>query len=101
MSIRANSILSSSIVKLSVLNIFENGSRNMASSPPKVKIDVIDSAQIVAKHIERVLLEKQLTSSKKEGVHHFYVSDFTNSFQQSTKLFFEEEVHLELYKIWD
>jgi glutamate racemase len=59
--------------------------------------------KVVAKKkapIKKVLAKKKLLSTKKLGSHHFYVSDFTSSFEKSTKIFFKEKIHLELKNIW-
>lgn len=64
------------------------------------KIDVLDSAEIVAVHLKKVLSRKKLLANRLLGKHHFYVSDYTTSFEQSAKLFFHEKIHLELKKIW-
>ena len=56
---------------------------------------VIDSSEIVAKHIERVLKAKNLLNDKVETNHQFYVSNYTKSFEQSTRFFFKEGVKLE------
>ncbi len=67
----------------------------------KGSVSVIDSSEIVAMDLQKKLEEKQLLSDKKEGKHTFYVSDFTISYQQSTKIFFGEEVELEQYRLWE
>ena len=58
-------------------------------------VNVIDSAQIVAKHIAQVLKEKHLLSSSTEKEHHFYVSNYTKSFEKSAQFFFKENIKLE------
>ncbi len=60
----------------------------------KNKINVIDSADIVAKHIKKKLEEKKLLKNEKFIEHHFYVSNFTNNFEKSAKLFFKETIKL-------
>jgi glutamate racemase len=66
----------------------------------KREINILDSAEIVAQYVKKVLAKKKLLSTKKLGNHHFYVSDFTSSFEKSTKIFFKEKIHLELKNIW-
>jgi glutamate racemase len=63
-------------------------------------ISILDSAEIVALHVKKILTQKKLLSSKKTHSHQFFVSDFTNSFENSTKLFFKEKIHLELKNLW-
>jgi glutamate racemase len=56
---------------------------------------VIDSSTIVAKSLQEELHKHGFTSSKLIGSHHFFVSEKTHSFEQSTKLFFGEKLKLE------
>jgi len=57
--------------------------------------EVIDSSSIVAKSLQQELKKRSFTSSKLVGSHHFFVSEKTHSFEQSTKLFFGEKLKLE------
>lgn len=59
------------------------------------KVNVIDSAKIVAHHIAESLKTENLLNDKEEMEYHFYVSDYTESFEKSAKFFFKEEVKLE------
>lgn len=65
------------------------------------KIEIIDSAETVAKALKSFLDYQQLLSNKKGNEDKFLVSDFTSSFETTTKTFFGEEVHLERIPIWD
>ena len=58
-------------------------------------VNVIDSSNIVAKHIADSLKDKNLLNNTVETKHHFYVSNYTNSFEQSAKFFFKEDIKLE------
>jgi len=62
------------------------------------KVEIIDSASQVAKHIKEILEKNSLLSDKKAD-HHFFVSDYTNSFEQSAKFFFGEDIRLEEVKL--
>ncbi|HEY4650595.1 MAG TPA: glutamate racemase [Pontibacter sp.] len=64
-------------------------------------VDVLDASLIVAEHLKRFLEENDLASDKLVGDHHFYVSDFTRSFEESTRIFFQRQVHLEHYPLWE
>lgn len=64
------------------------------------KISIIDSAGVVAEHVKKVLKENHLLSTSKKPKHHFYVSDFTKSFEESTKNFFKTKIHLEEVEMW-
>ncbi|NEM97156.1 glutamate racemase [Pontibacter burrus] len=65
------------------------------------KVDVLDASQIVALHVKAFLEQHGLASDKLVGDHHFYVSDYTHSFEESTRLFFKRKVHLEHYPLWE
>ena len=64
-------------------------------------ISVIDTSIIVAESIKQILKEKDLLSAGEMGSRQFYVSDYTESFEQSTKQFFGEAIKLTQYPIWD
>jgi glutamate racemase len=64
-------------------------------------VEVIDSSMIVAEHLKEYLRKHDLFSSGKEVKHTFYVSDYTRSFAESTRIFFKEQVQLEHYPLWE
>ena len=67
----------------------------------KGSTEVIDSSEIVAQEVHRTLKAKNLLNLKRSRNHsHFYVSDLTDSFAESTSLFFGEKVRLEKKNIW-
>lgn len=63
-------------------------------------IDILDSADIVAKYVKDTLSRQSLLNKKLSGKHHFYVSDYTDSFEKSTQFFFKNKIHLEEVSIW-
>jgi len=67
----------------------------------KGKIQVIDSSDVVALALKRYLESQELL--RMEGALHdkFYVSDYTRSFAESTQIFFQEQVNLEYYPLWE
>ena len=67
------------------------------------RVDVLDASDVVAADAESYLASHNLLASPGAGrpAHHFYVSDFTRSFEESTRIFFEQEVHLEHYPLWE
>jgi len=65
------------------------------------QVEVIDSSEVVANQLKNVLIENHLLSNELDTNHKFYVSDYTKSFEESTKIFFGKEVHLEHYKLWE
>ncbi|HET6245516.1 MAG: glutamate racemase [Bacteroidetes bacterium] len=66
----------------------------------KKNVNILDSAEIVAQHVKKNLAEKKMLNQGKNLNHHFYVSDFTDSFEQSTRFFFKNKIHLEEVSIW-
>lgn len=64
------------------------------------RVQIFDAAGIVADHVKARLVESQLLNSGKSGKHQFFVSDFTRSFEQSTKLFFKGKVKLHQKDLW-
>lgn len=64
-------------------------------------IKLLDSSEIVALALKRVLHENNLLNPIPGSSKHFFVSDFTPSFEASTRIFFGEVVQLELHRLWD
>lgn len=67
----------------------------------KKNIEVIDSSDIVAKAVKKMLEKNNLLNTAGDGSKHFYVSDYTDSFASNAKLFFGNDVVLEHYPLWD
>ncbi len=65
------------------------------------KVTVLDSAHVVALALEKHLETTGLRN--KDGIreNHFFVSDYTESFEASTRLFFGEKVKLEKHGLWE
>src|SRR6185503_414971 len=64
------------------------------------KVKVLDSSEVVAQALHAYLKDKDLLSGQ-ANKDHFLVSDYTDSFEASTKLFFREAVHLEKHNLWN
>ncbi len=67
------------------------------------RVTVLDPSDVVAATVAEALAQRQLLAPA-GGVgpaHHFYVSDFTRSFEESTRIFFGQEVQLEHYPLWE
>jgi glutamate racemase len=64
------------------------------------RIAVLDSSEEVAESLRAYLATNNLLSKNKPQ-HKFLVSDYTESFEASTKLFFGEVVHLEKHRLWE
>jgi glutamate racemase len=58
------------------------------------KVDVLATNEIVAKHIKQFMIEHGLVNYESKGQHAFYVSDYTDSFEKTTHLFYKESIHL-------
>lgn len=64
-------------------------------------IPVVDSAEHVARALKEGLQgDNLLNAGEPHGNHRFFVSDLTASFEASSRLFFGEQVHLDLYPLW-
>lgn len=64
-------------------------------------IDIIDNTEITAKHLQKELKQMDLLNVDERLPHRFYVSDYTDSFEKSTQLFFGQQIQLKLQHIWD
>ena len=64
------------------------------------KVDVVDSANIVAHHLRDLLEKHNLINERKDPDHVFYVSDYTEYFESIARMFFDESIHLEKKYIW-
>lgn len=64
------------------------------------KVTVLDSTDIVAHEVKRILVSEKLLNTGKNSHHHFYVSDYTKSFEDVTKLFYGEQIRLKEKNIW-
>jgi glutamate racemase len=69
----------------------------------KGRVDIIDSSEITAVSLKSFLEYNNLTNKNdgQTGADKFLVSDYTESFEHATRLFFGEEVHLEKYPLWE
>jgi len=74
--------------------------RNQISRYFNFKVNVLDTAKIVALAVQKFLLENDLLSSQPGGANLFYVSDHTPYFEVIANMFFNEKIHLEKKNIW-
>lgn len=59
------------------------------------KVHIINSAKIVSQQIQKALAKHNLLNDNKSlGKHQFYVSDYTDSFEQSAQFFFGKRISL-------
>lgn len=75
--------------------------KNQIEAYYKNTVAVLDTSQLVAETLQKYLIESDLLNTANKPVHHFYVSDYTASFEQSTRWFFGENVKLEHYPLWE
>ena len=66
----------------------------------KGKVIVIDSANIVTEYIAKQLKVDNLLNDNTTTEHHFYISNYTKSFEESAKFFFKEDLKLEEMNLW-
>jgi glutamate racemase len=64
------------------------------------KVEIFDSTDVVAMAVQQRLGAKNLLSEEKRRPHRFFVSDYTPSFESTTRLFYQEEIALEHCAIW-
>lgn len=74
--------------------------RNEIEQYYKGRVEILDAAGIVADYVKVRLQEEHLHSKSKSGKHRFFISDYTASFEQSTKLFFKGKLRLEHKNLW-
>jgi glutamate racemase len=65
------------------------------------RIEVIDSSHIVAAYLKEYLDKNNLHRESESSYNKFFVSDYTHSFAEATRIFFKEEVNLEYYPLWE
>jgi len=75
--------------------------KNEISSLYPKNITLLDSSEVVAQALKSYLTENSLLSNTPKPKHQFLVSDYTDSFEASTRIFFHEEVHLQKHPLWN
>jgi glutamate racemase len=66
----------------------------------KKNLEIIDPAQIAALKVKEILESKQLLHTGKNLQDHFFVSEYTDSFEKSTKLFYNQTVDIKEVDMW-
>ena len=64
------------------------------------KVKILDSAEVVAEKLKWILEKEKLACEKKSDTDIFYVSDYTESFEKSTQIFFQQKVNLQKMNLW-
>jgi glutamate racemase len=65
------------------------------------KMAILDSSEVIAKALQKYLKGENLLNPMQQGQQHFLVSDFTESFESSARMFFHESVKLEKHSLWN
>lgn len=65
------------------------------------KMTILDSSEVVAQALKEYLQEQDLLQTSHQPEYHFLVSDFTESFESSARMFFHESVKLEKHSLWN
>ena len=65
------------------------------------KVQLIDSATIVANSIKVELKSMQLLNPNNNPNYQFYISNYTKSFAKNAKFFFQEEIKIKEVNIWN
>lgn len=63
------------------------------------KTDIIDTSKIAAMAVKKELASRKMLASAKPQ-HSFYISDLTSGFAKGAKLFFGDDIQLELKNIF-
>ena len=64
------------------------------------QVEIFDSTDVVAAEVKRKLTEHQLLNDQRRHAHRFFVSDYTPTFEQTTRIFYQEDIVLEHYPMW-
>ena len=64
------------------------------------QVKIFDSTDVVAEEVRKKLEKNNLLNDKKRHPHRFFVSDYTESFERTTQIFFPETIKLEPVGIW-
>lgn len=64
-------------------------------------VEILDTSEIVANSVHAWMQQHYLLNEKGQGDRQFYVSDYTQSFEASTALFFGKQIQLSHYPLWE
>lgn len=59
------------------------------------KVEILATNEIVTQYIKNILEDEKLISTQEHNEHHFFVSDYTDTFVETTRLFYRKEVDLQ------
>lgn len=75
--------------------------KNEISSFYSKSVTLLDSSEVVARALKNYLTENDRLSKTAIPKHQFLVSDYTDSFEASTRIFFSEQVQLQKHPLWN
>ena len=75
--------------------------KNQISKYYENDVEILDTSEIIAHSLRAWLEQHYLVNEKGTGKRQFYVSDYTLSFEQSTNIFFGQQIQLEHYPLWE
>ncbi len=64
------------------------------------RVEILDSTDVVALEAKRKLEAHGLLNDQRRHAHRFFVSDYTPTFEQTTRIFCQEDILLEYYPMW-
>ncbi len=64
------------------------------------KVKVLDATEVVADEVYDRLARYQLLNDQKRQCHQFFVSDYSPSFEETTRIFYKEDIQLEQCNLW-
>lgn len=65
------------------------------------QVAVIDTTEIVAEAVRQSLLQARLLNPKRQDPDTFYVSEFTEAFEKTARLFYGEAVQIQEVDLWN
>ena len=65
------------------------------------EMKILDSSEIVARALQKYLVEEKLLNDVRRPERLFLVSDYTESFAAAARMFFHDEVQLEKHALWN
>src|SRR5690606_14421166 len=67
----------------------------------KGTVSILDSSEVIAKALKKYLEEHNLINSNPNPIEQFMVSDYTESFESTARMFFHAAVQLEKHPLWN
>lgn len=64
------------------------------------QVDVLDSTDVVTKYVKEMLEADDLLATKRDKENEFHVSDYTESFEDTAKVFYGKDIELQTTNIW-